>query len=323
MVAPGDQARLSLTRAQLLDEFARDEVAAALGTDARIVRVTPLQDIGHAVTLLVAVDKQPRQLVMKVADRGMAPAVDFSRTASVAELARAAGAPVPLVVAAGTSVRSGDWQYLLREHVDGMEWSAVRPRLDDEQLASAHRQIATSVLALQSVRFDGFGELSADARPTGVGLIPALRTRAELRIVDGRRRELFAAVLEREAAAFQGVATPTLCHDDLHHRNVVFDQDGDHWALAGLLDWDKAWAGPAESDVARMAFWDDMTGPGFWEVYRASVPEASGHARRTLVHQLLWCLEYEHDSPRHVADTVAVGRRLGLDVDRGGVLRAG
>jgi len=41
------------------------------------------------------------------------------------------------------------------------------------------------------------------------------------------------------------------------------------WRLVALLDWDKAWAGPAESDVARMAFWDDMTGPGFWEVNSA------------------------------------------------------
>jgi hypothetical protein len=48
-----------------------------------------------------------------------------------------------------------------------------------------------------------------------------------------------------------------------------------------VLDWDKAWAGPLESDVARMAFWDDMTGDGFWEVYK--VPAAEGRADPALI----------------------------------------
>jgi aminoglycoside phosphotransferase (APT) family kinase protein len=322
MVAPGDQARLSMARAKQLDSFARAEVAAALGTDARVVRVTPLQDVGHAATLHVSVDRAPRQLVMKVADRDTAPAVDFARTAAVSQLARAAGAPVPEVLAAGTSSRASEWQYLLQEHVDGVEWSAVRTRLDEEQLAAAHRQIAAAVLAVQSVAFDGFGELSTNAEPAGVDLPAALRTRAGLRIADPRKRALFEAVLGRESAAFSTDVAPTLCHDDLHHRNVIFRSDGDQWALAGVLDWDKAWAGPAESDVARMAFWDDMTGPGFWEVYRAEVPEVTGNERRTLVYQLLWCLEYADDGPRHSYDTIAVGRRLGLEVDGQGNLVA-
>jgi hypothetical protein len=61
-----------------------------------------------------------------------------------------------------------------------------------------------------------------------------------------------------------------------------------------------------------MAFWDDMTGPGFWEVYRTHVPADPGAARRALVHQLLWCLEYDDGSPRHAADTARVRERLAV-----------
>ena len=81
-----------------------------------------------------------------------------------------------------------------------------------------------------------------------------------------------------------------------------------------MLDLDKAWAGPPESDVARMAFWDDMTGDGFWEVYNAGVPPAEGRADRALIYQLLWCLEYPVSTPRHRADTASLCRRLGIAI---------
>jgi aminoglycoside phosphotransferase (APT) family kinase protein len=103
-----------------------------------------------------------------------------------------------------------------------------------------------------------------------------------------------------------------LVHDDLHHANVVFTARAGDCVLTGVLDWDKAWAGPGESDVARMAFWDDMTGPAFWQTYRAARPTTPGERERMLVHQLLWCLEYDVRTSRHLADTAAVCDRLGV-----------
>jgi aminoglycoside phosphotransferase (APT) family kinase protein len=123
-------------------------------------------------------------------------------------------------------------------------------------------------------------------------------------------RASFHHLLDRESALFAADEVATLCHDDLHHNNVLFRPDGGDWRLAAVLDWDKAWAGSAESDVARMAFWDDMTGPGFWEVYRTSVFPSDAAAERALIYQLLWCLEYDDSSPRHVADTARLRRRL-------------
>ena len=109
----------------------------------------------------------------------------------------------------------------------------------------------------------------------------------------------------------------TLCHDDLQHTNLIFQGGRGSWKLAAVLDWDKAWAGPPESDVARMAFWDDMTGDGFWEVYNAGVPPAEGRADRALIYQLLWCLEYPVSTPRHRADTASLCRRPGSQSEPG------
>ena len=296
-----------------LEELARERVAAVLGARTGVVGVTALSSGGDGAVALVTLTRPPRRLVLKVAGAHAAPAVDLERTAAASALARACGAPVAAVLAVGTVPGASGWSYLLQEHVEGIDWRRARPLLDPDQLVAAHRQIATAVLAVQSARFAGFGELDPGTGPAGHDLGHALRRRAELRIADPCRRAGFCGLLEREADLLAGDrSAPTLCHDDLHHANVVFRHERGRWRLAGLLDWDKAWAGPAESDIARMALWDDMTGPGFWETYRAAAPVADGEPERALVHQLLWCLEYPADTPRHRADTAALCRRLGL-----------
>ena len=55
-----------------------------------------------------------------------------------------------------------------------------------------------------------------------------------------------------------------------------------------------------------------MTGPAFWQEYRAVVPATDGYDQRSLIYQLLWCFEYGAASARHAADTATLKRRLGL-----------
>jgi aminoglycoside phosphotransferase (APT) family kinase protein len=296
-----------------LEDFARTQVRDVLGSDNAITHLAVMQAGDEQSVLQLTLSRPPKRLVLKVARPGTPAGVDFERSAAVSALGRAAGVPTPLVLAAKVSHESGRWSYLLQERVDGVEWRQVRPLLDPDQVRAAHRQIATTLLAIQSIHFASFGELNAAGEVAGNGLVTALRGRAEIRITDAGRRTLFVDVLERDADLFVD-QVPILCHDDLHHANVIFRRDGGRWRLAAVLDWDKAWAGPAESDLARMAFWDDMTGAGFWEVYDAAIPPAHGRAERALVYQLLWCLEYPASTPRHRADTAAVCRRLGVEI---------
>jgi aminoglycoside phosphotransferase (APT) family kinase protein len=198
-------------------------------------------------------------------------------------------------------------------HVEGVEWRRLCPTLDGDAVRSVHRQLAEALLALQTTTARCFGDLD-EADPPGPADLPAaLRRRADRLIADEALRVRFVALLDREADRLRD-DSPTISHDDLHSGNVVLSPAADgRWRLAALLDWDKAWAGPAESDVARMALWDDMTGPGFWEVYRSAVPERDGWPRRAALHQLLWCLEYAAPTERHRADTAALWAALGGD----------
>jgi aminoglycoside phosphotransferase (APT) family kinase protein len=295
-----------------LEDFARTQVRAALGSENSVTRVERLQVGQEQSVLRLTLARPPRRLVLKVAGPGTHAGIDFQRTTAAISLARAAGVPVPTVLAAETSYGSGLWSYLLQEHVDGVVWRRLRPLLAPDQVRTAHREIATALLAMRSLRLASFGELNAAGEPAGDDLVPALRRRAELRIADPRRLTTFLNLLDRRSSLFADQMRSTLCHDDLQHTNLIFQAGRGSWKLAAVLDWDKAWAGPPESDVARMAFWDDMTGAGFWEVYNAEVPPAEGRAERALIYQLLWCLEYPVSTPRHRADTASLCRRLGV-----------
>ena len=194
-----------------LEELARERVAALLGARSRVVGVAALASGDDGAVALVTLARPPRRLVLKVAGPRAAPAVDLERTAAASALARASRAPVAAVLAVGTVPGASGWGYLLQEHVEGVDWRGVRPLLDPQQLAAAHRQIATAVLAVQSARFAGFGGLGSGDAPAGADLGQALRRRAELRIADPRRRAVFGELLEREADLLRATGGPRPC----------------------------------------------------------------------------------------------------------------
>jgi Ser/Thr protein kinase RdoA (MazF antagonist) len=291
-----------------------DDVRALVGEvinrsdPVRRVEAITIRDDGAVLMVTTAAGVR---LVVKLAAARTDHPINFERTAVLTALARSTGAPVPEVLAADDSLFRGRWRYLIAEHIDGVSWRELRPRLSTAQVAAAHRALAETLLGVQTVRFTAYGELDRHGQPAGgQDVVTALHHRADLRVHDPRARATFHGVLTRDGALFSSQNSATLCHDDLHHDNVLFRDSANGWRLVALLDWDKAWAGPAESDVARMAFWDDMTGPGFWQVYPAPHDIDDDAAHRTLIYQLLWCLEYDDGTARHATDTTRLQRLL-------------
>ena len=89
---------------------------------------------------------------------------------------------------------------------------------------------------------------------------------------------------------------------------------GGEWRLATILDFDKAWAGHAETDLARLEFWKGMTSPAFLGGVSPVEPLDADYLQRRPIYQLLWCLEYAPSTPQHLADTRRVFHELGIPV---------
>jgi aminoglycoside phosphotransferase (APT) family kinase protein len=285
----------------------RDEVRLTLAAGlpgARAARAQVLSTGARHLVLEVGLDRPPGRVVARLADPAAAPAVDLARTAVASTMAAAAGVPVPAVLGLRRAAGQGEWDCLLLEHVPGVPWSARVLDAGPADVALLHGQVRALLAALGSVHLPSFGELDADGSPDGASLLEALHRRAALRVTDPRRRALFERVLDREAALFPDDEGAVLVHDDLHAANLLVS-DGGPPRLTAVLDWDKAWAGPADGDLARTSFWDGL--PDLEPADRQRLSE-----RRLLVLQLLWCLERQDDAPRHVADTASLCRRLGV-----------
>ena len=221
--------------------------------------------------------------------------------------------PMPEVLAVDVSYQTVPWRYFIKRHIPGQEWAKVREHLNQQELANAYRQMGDAVAQLHAIRFPSFGELSTEgAHSNAAPYLTALAERARHFIQSEHWRDLFLSVLEQSAYLFSDVHNASLCHEDLHGHNILFRLEDGQWRLATILDFDKAWAGHNESDLARLEFWRSMMGKEFWGAYEKIQRIEPLYQQRRPIYQLLWCLEYAQPTAEHLADTQRVCAELGL-----------
>lgn len=266
------------------------------------------------LVLLIRLRQPSLQIVVKLAGPEAPRASAFDRTAMLHRLVAAhTSIPMPEILAVDVSCRDWPWRYLIRTYIPGQEWAAARQKMSGKERSDAYRQVGEAVAQLHAIRFHAFGQLAADGGVEGTGAyLPALRAHAEGCIESPRLRDLFFSALGSRRHLFRDVRDAALCHEDLHQHNILFQAVQGRWHLATILDFDKAWAGHHETDLARLDLWTGMTSREFWEAYQAISPVDPLYRERRPIYQLLWCLECAWPTPGHVADTRRVCQELGL-----------
>ncbi len=254
------------------------------------------------------------EVVVKLAGPQAPMACPFDRTAMLHRLVAAhTTIPMPEVVAVDASYQTWSWRYLIKRHLPGYEWATVREQMNAHELADAYQQIGNAVAQLHMIQFPAFGELDADGSVQGCSTyVTALAERAQHTIRSDHLRALFMSVLNERTELFTDVREASLCHQDLHKHNILFQYRQGRWHLVTILDFNNAWAGHRETDLARLDFWDGMVSEEFWSAYEALRPVASQYEQRRPIYQLLWCFEYARPTKKHLADTQGLCAALGL-----------
>ena len=283
-------------------------------TAAEIV-ASQVMNQGHDYVVLSCRLTRPSvEIIVKLAGPHAALDADFNRTAVLHKLiADQTNVPIAEVLAVDTTYAAFPYRYLVQKRVQGQRWADVCPQLNDAEKRSAYRQLGSAVAELHNIIFSTFGEISFADSTSPQTYIDALLLRAEKMIPSARLRDLFRQLIEDRRSLFSPIIQASLCHDDLHHYNVLFDNGSGHWLLTGIIDFDKAYAGCGESDLARLDLWDNMMGDGFREAYRELRPIDAGYEQRRPIYQLLWCLEYAELSSRHLDDTRRLCDTLGIE----------
>jgi aminoglycoside phosphotransferase (APT) family kinase protein len=254
------------------------------------------------------------EVVVKFAGPEAAMACSFDRTAMLHRLvATQTTIPMPEVLAVNMSYQDWPWRYFIKTHIPGQEWAVVRGQMNMEELSDAYQQIGSAVAQLHTIHFPRFGELAVDGNVQGdEACFPALAQHARFIIQSAHLRDMFISLLVKQKHLFLDVRQASLCHEDLHGHNLLFQKQQGQWRLATILDFDKAWAGHHETDLARLEFWKGMMSEAFWQAYKNACPIGSLYQQRRPIYQLLWCLEYARPTAEHLADTQHLCAELGL-----------
>jgi len=266
------------------------------------------------LVLLVRLNHPSLEVVVKLAGPEAPMICPFDRTAVLHRLVAAhTTIPMPEVLAVDVSYRNWPWRIFIKTHIPGLEWAVVRQEMSGEELSNAYQQIGEAVAQLHAIHFPAFGELGVDGSVQGGGTyLSALTERVQGSIGNARLRDLFCSVLGKQRHLFLAIRQASLCHEDLHKHNILFECRQGQWRLATILDFDKAWAGHHETDLARLELWEDRISQEFWRAYEAVCPIDPLYKGRRPIYQLLWCLECAWPTTKHLADTRAITEELGL-----------
>lgn len=254
------------------------------------------------------------EVVVKLAGPEASLACPFDRTARIHALVSTQTAiPMAEVVAVDTSYQLWPWRYFIKTLIPGVEWAVAQQQMSPEETSTAYGEMGEAIAQLHTISFPGFGDIPISA---GVEMsdsyFNALVEHARAIIKSPRLQELFLSVLEKRRALFLDVQRASLCHEDLHKHNILFERRAGQWRLATILDFEKAWAGHPETDLGRLELWKGMTSRAFWQSYEALQPVEPLYAQRRSVYQLLWCFEYAQPTPEHLTDTQHLCLELGL-----------
>jgi aminoglycoside phosphotransferase (APT) family kinase protein len=291
------------TRSLLLDLLRR-----IYGFNTTITNITVLNQHVDYAALTVSIDHPSLQLAVKLAGQDAPYPYPFERTANWQRLvAERTSIPMPEIIAADVSYDNYPWRFFIKSYVPGETWATVRPSLQGAALQQAYEQIGKAVSELHSITFEHF----AFKRPR---YYPQLLERVDASLRNNAIKAQFLDLLEANKSLFADVKQPRLCHDDLHPYNILFRQTDGGWQLATILDFDKAWAGHHEIDLAKMDLWDEMTSEAFWARYTEVIDVDALYLRRRPIYQLWWCLEYAANTPKHLADTRKLCEELGFPI---------
>ena len=266
------------------------------------------------LVLLVQLRRPSIEVVIKLAGPEAPLACPFERTAMLHRLvATRTTIPMPEVLAVNLSYQTWPWRYFIKTYIPGQEWAVVQQQMHGKELSNAYHQMGNAVAQLHLIHFPRFGELAVEGDVQGdKPYFTTLTEHAQHSIKNAHLRDLFLSVLEKQRPLFLDVRQASLCHEDLHKHNILFQHWQGQWRLATILDFDKAWAGHHETDLARLELWKGMMSDEFWWSYEAICSIAPLYKQRRPIYQLLWCLEYAQPTAEHLADTQRLCAELGL-----------
>jgi len=255
---------MNLTDYQLIEPVSADVILAlvrhAFGERVRILRCDPITHVQFNTVYDIQLADPAVRAILRIAPPSSKPLFSFERTMMSAEqrigdIIRAAGVPIPPILAFDGSRTIIDRDFIFVEYVDSVPMS-------DATVPTAAKPALQRELGVYTARIHGiagarFGWPMADGSIRGSErwseVIYGLFDELCLRCVNASLLSATAATaLLRTTAAhrplFDSCTEPRLVHNDLWEPNVLVVDHGDSFHIVAIIDADRAMFADREFD---------------------------------------------------------------------------
>jgi aminoglycoside phosphotransferase (APT) family kinase protein len=254
----------SITKRHLTGDQIRELVLHGLGPRVDVDGFEELPD-GYFSAVYGLRLTDGRELVLKVAPSPSLRLMRYEVDVAHIELefyrrAAAAGVPLPRLYAADP-----DLGYLLMERLRGEPLHTAREAMTPAQLERVRRELGSICARLRGVTAPRFGYPRRDGHGRSASWRSSFLTFMDDALADAVEydcelpvpADAVAALVHRHAGLLDDVTTPTLVHFDLWDGNVFVVPAQDGYAVAGIIDGERAFYGDPIAELVSLALFHD------------------------------------------------------------------
>lgn len=246
-------------------------IGRALGQQTVVRSCAELTDGMYNAVYDVQLEPGARRVIVKASPPAGVPLLTYEHNimrteAEFYELASVVTTiPTPRVVGTDFSRSLIDGDVLVTSHITGVGWHRTSGQLDADDVARLRYQLGEIVARAHRITGNHFGYFQ-DGTPQGSSCREAFFAMLEHLFADAERFGVALPVeatsirreVERCAHLLDAVTVPSLVHFDLWEGNILLNQVGGRYEIAGLIDGERAmWADPA-ADFAAIALFGDV-----------------------------------------------------------------
>ena len=191
------------------------------------------------------------------------------------------GLPVPTVLLADEGRGALPYPSFVHQWIEGMTLNAMRRKVASEELLSLAEPLGRILVAMSKVKPPEGDELGAPPSSPEMLLSVSrhrlLNGRARARLGEGLADALWNH-LSSEAGRLRALgSTNCLVHGDLGGRNIIVARDdAAGWRIAGIVDWEDAFAGWAMWDIGSFFRYATRYDRTFREHFERSYRDSGG-----------------------------------------------
>jgi len=226
--------------------------------EARPLEVTRMSEGLSNTTYRIRIREQQQPMILRVYERADSADVELAVLKSVA-----GRVPVPRVLYNVDANPATGTPCAILEYVERMTLTAAWRSLDADGQLQLGSAVGEVLAALRSIAFESAGMFNARLQVVEEVVLgsdtflryahaafdsPAFHGR-----VDRELASLVQSFVHREAKILDRVTmAPHLVHGDFDPTNLIVNCEGGKWRVAGVLDWEHAFSGPALLDIGHI-----------------------------------------------------------------------